>query len=238
MPIEQVEQTGNYWKGLSMRPSRTDGWMMAIATAGVVLLAYVAGVTGGDLNPTQPITSTMRSLDEIYKNTQPALPTNWAPMPNMAQVTGAGAVHMAVTGHAQGAIRGGCTYKGRENTSVVVGLFHEVVSPRDAASGLPTGKRQHKPLVVTKYLDRATPLLYQALVNNENLTRVLLTYYRPDREGVPQVYYTIELRNASIADIQAGFPNTEQISFCYEKIIWTWTDGGIMAEDDWEAPIS
>jgi len=26
---------------------------------------------------------------------------------------------------------------------------HEIVSPRDAASGLPTGKRMHKPLVIT-----------------------------------------------------------------------------------------
>lgn len=219
-----------------MRTSRTNGLLLAIVAAGILSAAFVAGVMGGDLNPTQPITSTMRSLDEIYKNTQPALPSNWEPMPSMAQVTGAGAIHMAVTGHTQGAIRGSCTVKERLYTSVVVGLFHEVVSPRDAASGLPTGKRQHKPLVVTKYLDKATPLLYQAMVNNENLTKVLLTYYRPDRDGVPQIYYTVELRNASIADIQSGFPNTEQISFCYEKIIWTWTDGGITAEDDWEMP--
>jgi hypothetical protein len=29
------------------------------------------------------------------------------------------------------------------------GTTHEIVSPRDAASGLPTGKRQHKPFVIT-----------------------------------------------------------------------------------------
>ena len=32
-----------------------------------------------------------------------------------------------------------------------------VVAPRDAASGLPTGKRQHKPVVVTKPLDNTAP---------------------------------------------------------------------------------
>lgn len=42
--------------------------------------------------------------------------------------------------------------------------FHQievrsVVSPRDAASGLPTGKRQHKPMVITKELDKSSPLL-------------------------------------------------------------------------------
>jgi type VI protein secretion system component Hcp len=30
---------------------------------------------------------------------------------------------------------------------------------RDPASGLPTGKRQHKPLFITKQIDKATPLL-------------------------------------------------------------------------------
>jgi len=36
---------------------------------------------------------------------------------------------------------------------------------RDAASGLPTGKRQHKPLTVTKEIDKATPMLMQGSVN-------------------------------------------------------------------------
>ena len=31
--------------------------------------------------------------------------------------------------------------------------------PRDAASGLPTGKRQHKPISITKPVDKATPML-------------------------------------------------------------------------------
>jgi hypothetical protein len=36
-----------------------------------------------------------------------------------------------------------------------------IVSPRDSASGLPTGKRQHKPIVITKELDKSSPLLFQ-----------------------------------------------------------------------------
>lgn len=37
-----------------------------------------------------------------------------------------------------------------------------VASPRDAASGLPTGKRQHKPLTIRKSVDKATPVLAEA----------------------------------------------------------------------------
>ncbi|HJT17187.1 MAG TPA: type VI secretion system tube protein Hcp [Thermoanaerobaculia bacterium] len=33
---------------------------------------------------------------------------------------------------------------------------------RDPASGLPTGKRMHKPFVITKELDKSSPLLYQS----------------------------------------------------------------------------
>ena len=34
---------------------------------------------------------------------------------------------------------------------------HFVASVRDAATGLPTGQRMHKPLMITKELDRTPP---------------------------------------------------------------------------------
>jgi len=43
--------------------------------------------------------------------------------------------------------------------SCTISFEQEVVSPRDAASGLPTGKRQHKPFVITKELDKSSPTL-------------------------------------------------------------------------------
>jgi len=43
--------------------------------------------------------------------------------------------------------------------------FQQIVSPRDAASGLPTGKRMHKPLVITKELDLALPSLVGSTFN-------------------------------------------------------------------------
>jgi len=41
--------------------------------------------------------------------------------------------------------------------SCVISFDQEIVSPRDAASGLPTGKRMHKPFVITKELDKSSP---------------------------------------------------------------------------------
>jgi type VI secretion system secreted protein Hcp len=131
---------------------------------------------------------------------------------------------MSVTGQKQGSFSA--------SPMILIGLSHAIVSPRDAASGLPTGKRQHKPLVITKQIDKATPLLLNALVTNENLTQVVITL----RQG-GQAVSTIKLTNASIAERQQhGL--TESISFTYQKIEWTWLDGGVTATDDWESPVA
>jgi type VI secretion system secreted protein Hcp len=57
----------------------------------------------------------------------------------------------------------------------------------------------------------------------------------------------VKLTNANIASIAFRMANNkhpdlmkfaeyEEIAFTYQKIEWTWTDGGITAGDDWEAP--
>lgn len=43
--------------------------------------------------------------------------------------------------------------------SCTISFEQGIVSPRDAASGLPTGKRQHKPFVITSELDKSSPVL-------------------------------------------------------------------------------
>ena len=157
--------------------------------------------------------------------------------------------YLKLKGQRQGEIKGSVTQKGREDRIMVIGFNHEVVSPRDAASGLPTGKRQHKPMVITKELDKATPLLYNMLVNNEQITEFKLDFWQPSHTGAEKQHYTVALTNASIAGIRAEMLNNkypenmqhterEHISFCYQKIEWTWNDGGITAGDDWEAPVT
>ena len=155
--------------------------------------------------------------------------------------------YLRLKGETQGDINGSITQKGREDSIMVIGTSHEVLSPRDAASGLPTGKRQHKPFVITKEIDKASPLLYSVLCNNENITEWKLEYWQPSKTGQEQQHYTIELLNASISEIRHEMLNNkypenmqhkerEHIAFCYQKITWTWMEGGISAEDDWEEP--
>jgi type VI secretion system secreted protein Hcp len=131
---------------------------------------------------------------------------------------------VSVTGAKQGAFS--------TTPIAITGVSHEIVSPRDPASGLPTGKRQHKPFTFTKQLDKSTPLFLNALVSNENLTSVLIGLLRNGQQVA-----TIKLTNASIVDYTANGEN-EQWSFTYQKIEWTWLDGGISASDDWETQVS
>lgn len=156
--------------------------------------------------------------------------------------------YLTLVGETQGKIKGSSKKVGREGSIVVIAVQHEIVSPRDAASGLPTGKRQHKPIVITKEIDKATPLLYRAFVENENLPRLKLEYWQPSKTGKEVQFYTVELHNAGIAGIRFELPNTkdpenillkemEYISFTYQHISWTWMEGGISSEDDWEAPV-
>ncbi|MBE0535120.1 MAG: type VI secretion system tube protein Hcp [Phycisphaerae bacterium] len=180
----------------------------------------------------------MKSLGDIYNAIAPSPAADPLPLPKASRAEGADFVHMRLRGTTQGEIRGSCMVKGREDTIVVEEFLHNIVSPRDAASGLPTGKRQHKPLVITKRIDKSTPLLYNVLVNNENLSTVTFRFYRTASDGRVEQYYTVQLVDASIAEIKSAGRDTECVSFFYRKIIWTWEDGGITSEDDWETPIT
>jgi type VI secretion system secreted protein Hcp len=155
--------------------------------------------------------------------------------------------YLRMKGQKSGEIKGSVTQKGRENSILVFAVEHSIQSPRDAASGLPTGKRMHHPIVITKPVDRSSPLLYQMLVTNENIATWELQFWRPSATGIEEQDYTVKLTNASIASINFHAPNTqdptlakfvdyEEIAFTYQKIQWTWVSGGITAQDDWATP--
>ena len=109
----------------------------------------------------------------------------------------------------------------------VSGYSHEIVSPRDIATGQATGKRQHKPLTIVKEWNASTPLLLNALISSDVLTKVEITL---SHSGTP--FARVTLRDASISDYSVA-NETESWSFTYRKITWESLDGSQnMAEDD------
>jgi len=157
--------------------------------------------------------------------------------------------YLKMKGQKSGAVKGSVTQKGRADMIMVVAYSHEIVSPRDAASGLPTGKRMHKPITITKEIDKSSPILYNIMVTNENITEFELDFWRPSAQGSEVHFYTIKLTNANICQMHEymldnkvpenmKFPPMETVSFTYQKIEWTWVDGGITSNDDWESPVA
>jgi len=157
------------------------------------------------------------------------------------------ASYLTIVAARQGPIRGSVTQKGRENKILVIAVQHEIVCPRDPQSGIPTGKRMHKPFTVTKELDRSSPLLYAILCTNENIVSATIEFWTATPTGQEKQHYTVRLTNANISGIVFKQPNIrspklarlteyEEVAMTYQKIEWTWNDGGISAADDWETP--
>jgi type VI secretion system secreted protein Hcp len=150
------------------------------------------------------------------------------------------AIYAKIKGQKQGSIAGGASAAGHVDEILIDACEIDVVSPHDVASGLASGRRQWRPIHLTKPLDKSTPLLYQALITNEVLTSVVITYWRTGKDGKLDNFVTITLTNAMISEYHhlAGTDGNavEKLSLTFTKFDFTWTDGGITAADDWMSP--
>jgi type VI secretion system secreted protein Hcp len=155
--------------------------------------------------------------------------------------------YMSVEGQTQGNIEGSCSIKQHEGKILVQGVDHTIEIPKSIQTGLPTGKRIHGPLMITKEIDKSSPKLFQALTSGERLTSAKLEYYLISKDGKEELYYTVEIKNAIVTAMHKYVPNCldpqnktmghmEDVSFTYETIIETYTPDGIEAQDSWTDP--
>jgi type VI secretion system secreted protein Hcp len=153
--------------------------------------------------------------------------------------------YMRLTGETQGEIKGDVTQAGRVDSILVIAYSHDVLSPRDAASGLPTDKRQHTPLRITKQIDKSTPKLLTAWTNGEKMTSFELRFWQPSAIGKEVQFYTILLYNAQIVSVRQEMLNNqypenvahkerEHVTFTYDRIEWIIEDGGITCQTNWK----
>ncbi len=121
---------------------------------------------------------------------------------------------------------------------------HEIMSPAEAGSGLPAGKRQHQPFRIVKLLNQGSPLLLQALATAENLKSVVVDVWVSGIETETKLM-TYKVTNARIISSDR-MPNRsrvsailsfEEIAFAYQKIEVTYQPTGATASDDWYGPV-
>jgi type VI secretion system secreted protein Hcp len=120
-----------------------------------------------------------------------------------------------------------------------------VKTAREAGSGMATGRRQYEPLLIRKRIDKSTPLIAKALVQNE-VIEGKFKFFRPNPtgDGTTEQFYTIEIKQGRIASQKQYVPDTimpatsteppmEEVTFVFHTISWTFTNGGLTHEDTW-----
>jgi type VI secretion system secreted protein Hcp len=134
---------------------------------------------------------------------------------------------------------------GREGSIECVYYEQGVVTARERGSGLATGRRQYEPLLIRKRIDKASPLLAKALVENQ-VIEAKFKFFRPNPtgDGTTAQFYTVEIKQGRIASQKQIVPDTivpatstepplEEVSFVFHTISWTYTNGGVTHEDTW-----
>lgn len=132
----------------------------------------------------------------------------------------------------------------RAGTIECSGFTYGVDCIPDEAFGSMKGKRQHRPVTITKRIDKTTPLLLKALCNNESVTKAVFRFFRPctNRKAKEEHFYTIILKKAFISSIQqvsrdtildgtSERPIMEEVSFVFREITWAYEDGTVTCED-------
>jgi len=157
-------------------------------------------------------------------------------------------IHVWVRGQNVGEVRGDSTVLSMDREGSIEAFKLEyMVKTHIEASGMATGERSHGPVTITKRIDQSSPILHQALCNNEEL-EVTIKFYRPNPigDGTTEQFYTIRLRQGRISSIRTISPSTvdestsslpamEEVSFVFGTINWTYESGGIEFEDQWIA---
>ena len=137
------------------------------------------------------------------------------------------------------------TSLGRENSIECIFFEDSVRTAREKGTAMATGRRTYEPLRVVKRIDKSSPLLAKALCNNEVIEGTF-KFFRPNPagDGTTEQFFTVEIAEGRIASIIRRVPNcidpasaseppTEEVSFVFHTITWTYEPSGAMHTDNW-----
>jgi type VI secretion system secreted protein Hcp len=146
---------------------------------------------------------------------------------------------VAVEGTRQGKFKGDSPAIPFKDQSRVLKFSYDVVSPRDVFTGQASGKRQHKPIVITREPGAASPQFFTALVTNEILKSVVIQFFRTNVTGVNELQQVITLTNATISDFRQYVGDDgrwlEDVACVFQQIQIENKPGKTIAADSWVA---
>jgi len=133
----------------------------------------------------------------------------------------------------------------------VLEFTHGPTKPGDLKSGLAAGKRIHEPITIVMKVDAASAEIWKSLKQQDKL-QMKFSFFRPAAAAITATpaaaqkpYYTLSFGDATLERLEVVTPDNVQhpaspdgmvylrVWFTFQKIEWTWTDGGKTAGDDW-----
>jgi len=156
--------------------------------------------------------------------------------------------YMSITGKRQGLISAGCSSQssignkcqlGHQDEIMVLAYSHDMLAGNDGS--ISGGRGKHMPIMITKAIDKSSPLLASALHEREEVECVI-TFYRTASVGGRERYYSIHLTGARIAHISQQVPHAirmndaepqELVSIRYRDIAWAHVPGATSAYSTW-----
>ena len=141
-------------------------------------------------------------------------------------------------------VRASVTIKGREGQAEGHAFDYMVRIPSDKNTGQLTAVRKHENVVLTKAMDSASPVLFDACCRGKTLQSVILDWYRINDKGEEEKYFTHKLTNVKIVHFRQfilhvkdpqndGYGHQEEVALRFKKIELNYPDGNIKATDDW-----
>lgn len=140
--------------------------------------------------------------------------------------------YMKITGTTQGPISDGCS--GRSSIGTKCQFAHEdeimVLSFAHNMGNLQNSKHaSHGPILITKNIDKSSPLLAQALASREPVD-CTIDFYRASSEAGQEKFYTVKIKGGLIVDLSVDLPHSilqndaqaqEHLAIRYRDITWT-----------------
>jgi type VI secretion system secreted protein Hcp len=114
-------------------------------------------------------------------------------------------------------------------------INHQMFQPRSAsastAGGHAVGRTEHGDIIVTKEIDSASPMLYQALSGGTTFQSAQIDIYRAAGDGRRVKYLEISLKNVLVSHvtfaIDGGPLPLESLSLRYAAIQWKYVKQSI-----------
>ncbi len=152
-----------------------------------IITSYSTGGSGGDDSMIEEFSLNYEKI--TYEYTELGIEMD---EDGMFELPPASAIYIKI-----GDIKGETKDKDHKDWIDVLSIDWGISNTRDAASGLPTGKRQHKPVMLAKAIDKASPKLQEALINGDEMN-ITFELWTSDVNGTMQHDMTVNLTGTQL----------------------------------------